>query len=290
MGRQVESLYLVRRQVDDIMSLKSVLGYFKKLLFVFLLLFFSLNARAQLQQITQIDTVAKAVYADNLNNVYLLSPSDELLKYTPDGKLKWRYSNNRFGKMHSVDVSDPLRIILFYADFQQVVVLNNNLTEITRYAFEKSGDLWVSAVASGNNNSLWIFDRTSNALIKLSSNFTEQTRSPSLYQIFDTVIKAKKLVAVNEFVFLQQEDDTLLQFDRFGGFLRQLSLDSLKDFNTVGNAIFYEKEGQLIKYHSVSFETLETKLPVLPAIRQVAVGNKIIAVLTEKAVFLLSNN
>lgn len=145
------------------------------------------TANAQLKQVAQIDTLAKAVYADNLDNVYLLSDKDELLKYDAKGKLKWRYSNNRFGKLHSVDVSDPLRVVLFYADFQQVVVLNNNLNEITSYSFARSSNLMVSAVASGNNNSLWIFERTTNSLIKLSSNFTEDVRSASLFQLIPSL-------------------------------------------------------------------------------------------------------
>lgn len=254
------------------------------------MLLFAFNANAQLKQVAHIDTVAKAVYVDNLDNIYLLSPNDEVLKYEANGKLRWRYSNNRFGKLHSVDVSDPLRIILFYADFQQVVVLNNNLNEITKYAFAKTGDLWVTNVASANNNGLWIFDRMSNSLIKLSSNFTEQIRSQNLLQIFDMGLKPKKLLATNEFVLLQQEDNSLLQFDRFGGFLNMLPLDSVADFNVIGETIFYQKNGYLLQYHSRKTEVSKIQLPIGIDIKQLAVGNKIIAVLTEKAVFLLANN
>lgn len=254
------------------------------------MLLFAFNANAQLKQVAHIDTVAKAVYVDNLDNVYLLTPNDEVLKYEANGKLRWRYSNNRFGKLHSIDVSDPLRIILFYADFQQVVVLNNNLNEITKYAFAKTGDLWVTNVASANNNGLWIFDRMSNSLIKLSSNFTEQTRSQNLLQIFDTGLKPKKLLATNAFVLLQQEDNSLLQFDRFGGFLTTLPLDSVADFNVIGETIFYQKNGYLLQHQSLKTDAAKIQLPLGINIKHVAVGNKIIAVLTEKAVFLLANN
>ncbi|MDQ8006128.1 MAG: hypothetical protein REI64_15105 [Pedobacter sp.] len=247
-------------------------------------------ASAQLKQIAQIDTVGKAIYADNLDNVYLLSDRDELLKYDAKGKLRWRYSNNRFGKLQSVDVSDPMRVVLFYADFQQVVVLNNNLNEITSYSFAKDGNLLVSVIASANNNSLWIFDRAQNMLIKLSSNFTEDTRSANLYQLFDVVIDPKKLVASDQYVFLQQKSNGILQFDRFGGFVRELPIDSLSDFNITSNIIAYIKGDKLVNYNPTSFESSQTKLPLLPPIKQVAVGNKLIAVLTEKAVFLLSDN
>ncbi|WAC41643.1 hypothetical protein [Pedobacter sp. SL55] len=253
-------------------------------------LFNNSEANAQLKQVAQIDTIAKAVYADNLDNVYLLSEREELLKYDAKGKLKWRYSNNRFGRLHSVDVSDPMRVVLFYADFQQVVVLNNNLNEITSYSFAKNSNLLVSAVASGNNNSLWIFDRTANALIKLSSNFTEEVRSANLFQLFDEVVDVKKMVASDQYVFLQRKNEGVLQFDRFGGYVRELPIDSLSDFNITSNVIAYVKGMEMIKYHPATFESTKQTLPVSLAIRQVAVGNKLIAVLTEKAVFLLSDN
>ena len=245
---------------------------------------------AQLKQVAKIDTVAKIIYADNFDNIYLVSAKDELLKYDITGSLRWRYSNNRFGKLHSVDVSDPLRVVLFYADFQQVVVLNNNLNEITSYSFAKDGNLLVSVIASANNNSLWIFDRASNALIKLSSNFTEDIRSANLYQLFDVVIDPKKLIASDQYVFLQQKNNGILQFDRFGGFVRELPIDSLSDFNITSNIIAYVKGDRLVKYNPTSFENSQTKLPVVPPVKQVAVGNKLIGVLTEKAVFLLSGN
>ncbi|SOD20096.1 hypothetical protein [Pedobacter xixiisoli] len=254
------------------------------------LLFTCFAANAQLKQVAQIDTTAKSVYVDNLDHIYLLSDRDELLKYDAKGTLKWRYSNNRFGKLHSVDVSDPLRTVLFYADFQQVVVLNNNLNEITSYSFAKDGNLLVSTVASGNNNSLWIFDRAANALIKLSSNFTEDVRSANLFQLFDEVVDAKKMAASDQYVFLQRKNEGILQFDRFGGYVRELPIDSLSDFNITSNVIAYFKGNDLIKYHPTTFESSKQQLPVSLPIKQVAVGNKLIAVLTEKAVFLLSDN
>ena len=260
-------------------------------LYCFIVLLFNCFAvNAQLKQITKIDTAAKSVYVDNLDNIYLLSARDELLKYDNKGNLHWRYNNNRFGKLHSVDVSDPLRVVLFYADFQQVVVLNNNLNEITSYSFAKDGNLLVSVVASANNNSLWIFDRAQNMLIKLSSNFTEDIRSANLYQLFDVVIDPKKLMASDQYVFLQQKNNGVLQFDRFGGYIRELPIDSLSDFNITSNIIAYAKGDRLVRYNPTSFESSQTKLLVEAPIKQVAVGNKLIAVLTEKAVFLLSDN
>jgi hypothetical protein len=250
----------------------------------------NLVVNAQLRVVAKIDTTAKAIYADNLDYVYLLTNRDELLKYDQKGLLQWRYSNNRFGKLHSVDVSDPLRIILFYADFQQVVVLNNNLNEIISYSFAKNGSWLVSAVASANNNSLWIFERSANVLLKLSSSFNEEVRSANLYQLFDEMIVPEKIAASDQFVFVHHKTGGVLQFDRFGAFVRELPIDSLSNFGIAANLITWTKGNELQKFNPNTLETSQLQLPVSVTIKQVSLGNKIIAVLSEKAVFLLSDN
>lgn len=248
----------------------------------------SLYSKAQFKTIAQIDTVASAVFIDNLDFTYLLTTKDELLKYDQKGNLKWRYSNNRFGKIKSVDVSDPLRVVLFFADFQQVIVLNNNLNEIAKYSFARNGNLLISALASSNNNGFWAFDSNNIVLLKLSQNFTEDTRSANLFQIFDEVIILKKLIAADQFVYLQKKNNDILQFDRFGAYVKQLPIDSLTDFNITSNNIAYWRNNVLYTYNPVTLEEDKRELSVNYEVKQVAIGNKIIVALTEKAVFLLS--
>ncbi len=246
--------------------------------------------KAQTRVYAKIDTVAKAVYADNLDYIYLLSDREELLKYDQKGVIRWRYSNNRFGKLHSVDVSDPLRVVLFYADFQQVVVLNNNLNEIISYSFAKNGNWLVSAVASANNNSLWVFERNANVLLKLGSTFNEDSRSANFFQLFDEVIVPKKISASDQFVFVQHNNGQILQFDSFGAFVSVLPIDTVAEYSIASNLVVYLSGTQLARFNPNSLSTSLLQLPVSVPIKQLAVGNKIIAVLTEKAVFLLSDN
>lgn len=250
----------------------------------------SFYANAQNKQVGLIDTSAVAIYVDNLDFIYLQTERGELLKYSSTGQLKWRYSNNRFGKLHSVDVSDPMRVLLFYADFQQIVVLNNNLNEILNYSFAAKTNLQVSAVAAGNNNSLWLFERNANTLIKYSANFTEDIATANLSQLFNQVINPIKIAATDQYVFLQHSDNTILQFDRFGAFVRDFQLPNLTQFSLTNHNIVYHQANQLILYNVNTLNTVKQPLPTTLAVKQLVIGNKIIAVLTEKAVFLLSNN
>lgn len=258
-----------------------------KFYIVLSLLFCGFTANAQLKQLAKIDTVATIVQVDNLDNVYLITLKGELLKYESNGKLKWRYSNNRFGKLKSVDVSDPLRIILFYADFQQVVVLNNNLNEVTSYSFAQNSNHLITAIASANNG-FWAFERMQNQLLKLTNNFTEDMRSANLSQILDTIIEPKKLIATDQFIYLQQKNNEILQFDRFGSFIKYLPVNIATNMNISEGKLVSLGFNEVLFYDPIGGDITKKSLNLNTTIKQIAGGNKIIAALTEKAVFLLS--
>src|SRR3954471_3752167 len=64
---------------------------------------------------------------DNIGNIYTIK-EDELIKYLPSGKFFARYSNLRLGNITYVDATNPLKLILYYRDFQQLVFLDNQLS------------------------------------------------------------------------------------------------------------------------------------------------------------------
>src|SRR5438552_190098 len=65
--------------------------------------------------------------ADNLGNFYTVR-EDELIKYLPNGKMFARYSNLKLGSISAIDVTNPLKILLYYRDFQQIIFLDNQLS------------------------------------------------------------------------------------------------------------------------------------------------------------------
>jgi len=65
---------------------------------------------------------------DNLNYIYLFNSSGQLKKLKPNGDSLAVYNDiRRFGKVHSIDVSNPLKVLLYFKDFGTVVVLDRQL-------------------------------------------------------------------------------------------------------------------------------------------------------------------
>src|ERR1044072_6465154 len=71
-----------------------------------------------LQQQYFIDGSYTDFYTDNLNNSYLLNKNNQLKKLNDKGDSA-SVSNalKKFGDIYSVDISNPLKILVYYKDF-----------------------------------------------------------------------------------------------------------------------------------------------------------------------------
>ncbi|MDF3078922.1 MAG: hypothetical protein K0S09_2811 [Sphingobacteriaceae bacterium] len=256
----------------------------------FFVLFVLLGKMAVAQDfalIAPIDTAAKFIAVDNLDNTYLITPKDELLKYNASGKLMWRYSNKAFGKAGFVDASDPLRTLLFYPGLQQIVVLNNNLSEISRYRFSDASRQ-VTLASLSSTNGFWYFDQANFELHRISNNFEDLQRSGNMYQVIGKALQPTLLQANGQFVYLYDPKIGILQFDRFGAYLKTIRIEPLNYFEARENKILYLRENTLVSLDTQTYEPAEFHLPVDEQVIQASLGTKIIALRSGKSVYLYS--
>jgi hypothetical protein len=71
----------------------------------------------------------------------------------------FQYKNLSLGKITRVDLQNPLRILLFYQDFNTVVALDSQLSEIQKINLsENLPGITATAVGVASQNCYWIFD------------------------------------------------------------------------------------------------------------------------------------
>lgn len=69
------------------------------------------------------------------------------------------YKNVSLGKITAVDIKNPLKILLYYGNFNTVVLLDNQLNEVQKINFsENSSSLLVSKIGIASQNQLWVFN------------------------------------------------------------------------------------------------------------------------------------
>ena len=103
----------------------------------------------KVQQIFGVDTFGTLYYSDEGASFY---------KKTTDTIIS--YANFQLGKITSANTFNPLKINLFYQDFNTVIILDNRLAEITKIDFNTIADYKnVSLVSTGYDNTIWIFNQ-----------------------------------------------------------------------------------------------------------------------------------
>jgi hypothetical protein len=76
------------------------------------------------------------------------------------GKEKFVYKNFLLGQITKVIIENPLRIMLFYENFNTIILLDNQLNEIQKINFsENPTPIIVTATGIAVQNQLWVFNR-----------------------------------------------------------------------------------------------------------------------------------
>ncbi len=98
----------------------------------------------------------KFIGIDDLNNMYFIENS---ILYKKTKQLTLSYSNLKLGQLSSVNIQNPFKLILFYKDFNAVIILDNNLNELSNkidFTLETKFNN-VLFVSSSSENNIWLY-------------------------------------------------------------------------------------------------------------------------------------
>ena len=125
--------------------------------FIFFILLCQMSFAQSLTPVSQVSLDAdKFIGLDNYKNTYFIKDR-VLIKQGPDGNFK--FNDLQLGRITSVDIINPLKVVAFFQDTNTVVLLDNKLSEIQRINFNNLPQfLNVSTSTNAGSNSLWLFN------------------------------------------------------------------------------------------------------------------------------------
>lgn len=203
---------------------------FKRILKGFVLLL--LAAQPALAQVSTLNTPLKTLHlqiadlaVDNLDNLYVLTTTDQLIKYNAAGDSVSAYNDvRRFGKLHAIDVTNPLRLLLFYKDFSNVVLLDRQLSVRTAIELRRKNILQAGAVGLSYDNNIWLFDEYDNKLKKINEEGTILQETPDLRTIFGFALQPQQIIDQDNNVYLYDSKQGVFVFDHYGTFRKKLPI------------------------------------------------------------------
>ncbi len=222
---------------------------------------------------------------DAIGNIYLITPTDQLKKIKPDGKLTAVYNDvKRFGKISTIDVRNPLKIIVYYKNYSAIVVLDKLLTFRNQIELKPLQYFDVNAVANAYDNNIWIYDEQNFKLKKLDEKGGILLESADLRNMFDVAPSAEKLIDEDNFLYLIDQEQGVFIFDYYGGFNRRIPLNGLSQIHVEKNCLtgFTDTIMEVIQLKNL--ESKKYSLPILAEkIKSLNFINNKLYILTQKS-------
>ena len=169
------------------------------------------------------DVVQLAV--DNLDNLYIVSSTDQLKKWNAQGDSIAVYNQvRRFGKLQTIDVTNPLKLLLFYKEFSTIVVLDRLLTLRASIDLRQLNIIQTSAVGLSYDGNIWLFDEYENKLKKIDESGTVLLQTPDFRTVFPEAISPQQILDQNGTVYVYDANAGLYLFDYYGTFKKKLPI------------------------------------------------------------------
>ncbi len=199
---------------------------------------------------------------DNLGNMYLLYQNGQLKKLRPNGDSLAVFNNvRRFGRLHAVDVSNPLKVLLHFKDFNTIVILDRLLNERAVLDLRKSNLLQVRAIGQSYDNNIWVYDELEAKLKKIGDDGRLIDQSNDFRQIFDSTPSPSIIIDQDKLVYMYDNMKGVYSFDYYGGFKNRIPLLGWRDFTVIDHAIFGRDNSFLYRYDAGTLDVQQYAVP-----------------------------
>lgn len=204
-------------------------------------------------------------YVDKLGNYYLLGKGfSQINKLDKNGDSISRYNNVRqFGAIASLDVSNPLKLVVYYKDFATVVILDRFLNSVNTIDLRRAGIMQAGVVATSYDNQLWVYDPQEAKIKKVDGQGKVQFASSDLRTVFDREINPGAIIDNDGLLYLYDPNYGWYIFDYYGGFKKQIPQPGLTDVGVVDGQLTGRQNNRLWVYDPKSL-TGDEKTAQLP--------------------------
>ncbi|MBC7889903.1 MAG: hypothetical protein H7Z13_18665 [Ferruginibacter sp.] len=201
---------------------------------------------------------------DNLDNIYLVNNnSNQLKKLNGNGDSAGVFNNVRkYGKLFSIDATNPLKLLLFYKNFATIVVLDRFLNVRNTINLGKKNIFKVKAVATAYDNNIWLFDEGDSKLKKIDDNGDVLLETVDFRTLFDTVPSPVQITDQDGFLYLYDPNKGFYTFDYYGALKNNIPFLHWNNTEIIGKNMYGFGDTILYQYQTGNLKLMEYAIPV----------------------------
>lgn len=251
-------------------------------LFVFtLFLLSSCFLIAQVQEIDRKGLKAEMFKLDKLGNFYFVE-NNVLTKTDKDLSPLCTFDEFSWGEITLIDVSDPLRVLVFYKDFNRVIYLDKNFAELRDPILLDDIEYFnISVLATSQQGGFWIFDNQKAQVVSLDQNLSISQKGTNLYALTNGA-EVTDMQISTDYIVLKTQQNTILILDKFANYYSQVQSNVDSPF-CLDNNLLYTLEDNSIYVLDINTKITDVIELPLSDIKDFEISGSKIFVLSENS-------
>jgi hypothetical protein len=184
---------------------------------------------------------------DSYENIYIVDQNSILTKWDIQGTQNGTFSNGTYGTLSSVNIFNPMKIMLFYKESGIIIFLNEDLVPITQpMSLLEHNFQNISLASFTTANQIILYDPFESKIITLDFYLNEVSKNVLVVDDFEPnwIIPNE-----NHGMVFQDPKNGLLFFDPFGTMEKQLPIITESKVQLFGDVIAYFEKGEWIEYN-----------------------------------------
>ncbi|HPI55232.1 MAG TPA: hypothetical protein PLU10_11115 [Chitinophagaceae bacterium] len=258
--------------------------------FIFLALLFSSQLLQASDSLVWLKSIripdARFMSTDPLGNIYVVTSSNQLIRFNADGDSNAAFHEIRKGHITQVDATNPMRVLVFFSDFGQIAILDKQLSLKSVLKLPALGFLNVPCIANSADGGIWIFDPIVGSLVKIDESpsvlFTTNLRN-----VLDEPLNPQYMIEQERQLFVVDSTQGIKQFDLYG-FFKQSFPFLTNEVQWINQQLIYFKSPYLYSYQVRQFTDQKIELPNASTIFQVRTERNRVFILRENQLEIYS--
>ena len=228
------------------------------------------------------------IEADHLGNVYGVTNDGYLKKYSASGDSVAGWYNVRARGIPTVlDVSNPMRVLLYYRNYSTLVVLDRLLVQRNVIDLRQQQIFSVQAIANAYDNNIWIFDEQDFTVKKINENGTVLFKSADWRMLFPETPVPASIMDMHNQVFLYDPKQGICIFDYYGSFKSMIPLRDLSFIGMNNSVIYGFSENSLMLINTDNGSISKIPLPInREKLKQIRYMNDYLYMLTDSGIII----
>ncbi len=228
---------------------------------------------------------SKLLNTDDVGNVYVVLKDRSVIKYNDQGDSVGLYNNITLGPIQAIDAYNTLMVLLYYPNFNQIVLLDRLMTQQSSIDLRKKNLFQVSGIGLAIDNTILVYDITTAKLMRMNDQLNVLMQSNDLRQELEQVIAPEQILDKDSLIYLITPNIGIHVFNKMFRYLQFVPIKDIDLVQKFGNQLVYLAGDKLKIINVHTFEQTFMSIPKIDneKIVDVKLSRNYMYVLTNKS-------